>query len=221
MKIDLYINIYIYLTSKQIVFHTFFQKNPLELLSLRICLFIFTLNALLYSNDNISKKYKYTQSLFLFTFNNNLTVIIYSTLLSFVLMSLIIKLSNSTNALRKIFEEEETKIKSNKKYKISEKRKNEIFLNVEKVLKICKIKILILAIIEVILMLFYWYFVTAFCQVYPSTQTSLIFDCFLSILSRFIIEVLFALFYAKMYIVSVESNIYFIYRIILFIYDFS
>ena len=62
-------------------------------------------------------------------------------------MSLIIKLSNSTNALRKIFEEEETKIKSNKKYKISEKRKNEIFLNVEKVLKICKIKILILAII--------------------------------------------------------------------------
>ena len=214
---------YIYLTSKQIVFHTFFQKNPLELLSLRICLFIFmfstdlALNALLYSNDNISKKYKYTQNLFLFTFSNNLTVIIYSTLLSFVLMSLIIKLSNSTNALRKIFEEEETKIKSDKKYKISKKRKNEIFLNVEKVLKICKIKILILAIIEVILMLFYWYFVTAFCQVYPSTQTSLIFDCFLSILSRFIIEVLFALFYAKMYIVSVESNIYFIYRIILFI----
>ena len=81
------------------------------------------LNALLYSNDNISKKYKYTQNLFLFTFSNNLTVIIYSTLLSFVLMSLIIKLSNSTNALRKIFEEEETKIKSNKKYKISEKRK--------------------------------------------------------------------------------------------------
>ena len=227
MKIDLYINIYIYLTSKQIVFHTFFQKNPLELLSLRMCLFIFmfstdfALNALLYSNDNISKKYKYAQNLFLFTFSNNLTVIIYSTLLSFVLMSLIIKLSNSTNALRKIFEEEETKIKSNKKYKISEKRKNEIFLNVEKVLKICKIKILILAIIEVILMLFYWYFVTAFCQVYPSTQISMIFDCFLSILSRFIIEVLFALFYAKMYIVSVESNIYFIYRIILFIYDFS
>ena len=218
---------YIYLTSKQIIFHTFFQKNPLESFPLRICLFIFmlstdlALNALLYLNDNISKKYKYASGLFLFTFSNNLTVIIYSTLLSFALMSLIIKLSNSTNALRNIFEEEETKMKSNKKYKISENSKNIIFLKVEKTLKIFKIKILILIIIELILMLFYWYFVTAFCHVYSKTQTSWIFDSFLSIFSRFIIEVLFALFYAKIYLVAVESNIYCIYRTILFIYDFS
>ena len=218
---------YIYLTSKQIIFHTFFQKNPLESFSLRICLFIFmlstdlALNALLYLNDNISKKYKYAAGLFLFTFSNNLTVIIYSTLLSFALMSLIIKLSNSTNALRKIFEEEETKMKSDKKYKISENSKNIIFLKVEKTLKIFRIKILILIIIELILMLFYWYFVTAFCHVYSKTQTSWIFDSFLSIFSRFITEVLFAFLYAKIYLVAVESNIYCIYRAILFIYDFS
>ena len=53
---------YIYLLSKQIIFHTFFQKNPLEIFYLRISLLIFmlssdlALNSLFYLNDNISKK---------------------------------------------------------------------------------------------------------------------------------------------------------------------
>ena len=87
--------LYIYLLSKQIIFHTFFQKNPLELFYLRICLFIFmlstdlALNSLLYLNDNISKKYRYASNLFLFTFSNNITIILLSTLLSFILISLI------------------------------------------------------------------------------------------------------------------------------------
>ena len=46
------------------------------------------LNALFYSNDNISKKYEYAKNLFLFTFNNNITIIIYSTLLSFVIIKI-------------------------------------------------------------------------------------------------------------------------------------
>ena len=77
---------YIYLLSKQIIFRTFLQRSPLELFYLRFTLFIFmfssdlALNALFYFNDNISKKYHYAKNVFLFTFINNITIIIYSTL---------------------------------------------------------------------------------------------------------------------------------------------
>ena len=218
---------YIYLLSKQIIFHTFLQKNPLELIWLRICLFIFmlstdlALNSLLYLKDNISKKYHYASNLFLFTFTNNITIILLSTLISFIIMSLISKLNNSTNEIRKVFGEYEEKIKKEKKYKINEKDKITIFQKVEKILKILKIKILIFIIIELLLILFYWYFITAFCHVFPNTQFSWLLDTFLSILSRIIIELLFALLFSKLYIISVESNFYSLYRVLLFIYDFS
>ena len=51
---------YIFALSKQIFFHTFLFKSPIELFSLRLCLFIFifscdlALNSLFYFNDNIS-----------------------------------------------------------------------------------------------------------------------------------------------------------------------
>ena len=124
------------------------------------------LNALLYLNDNISKKYKYSKNLFLFTFSDNITVIIYSTLLCFVLMTLICKLGSCANSIKEIFIKEEEKIINDKKYKIDNKRKNEIFKEIEKILKKFKIKIVFLIIIQIVLMLFFWYFVTAFCHIY-------------------------------------------------------
>ena len=217
---------YIYLLSKQIIFHTFFLKSPLELFSLRLCLFIFmistdlALNALLYLNDNISKKYKYSKNLFLFTFSDNITVIIYSTLLCFVLMTLICKLGSCANSIREVFIKEEEKIINDKKYKIDSKRKNEIFIEIEKILKKFKIKIVFLIIIQIVLMLFFWYFVTAFCHVYNSTQKSWLLDSGFSMLSRWVIELLFALLFSKLYLISIESNIYTLYRVILFIYGF-
>ena len=69
---------YIFALSKQIFFHTFLFSSPLEIFPLRLCLFIFiissdlSLNALFYFNDNISKKYRRSKSLFLFTFNDNI-----------------------------------------------------------------------------------------------------------------------------------------------------
>ena len=150
---------YIYLLSKQIIFRTFLQKSPLEIFSLRFTLFIFmlscdlALNALFYFNDNISKKYHYAKNLFLFTFSNNITIIIYSTLLSYFLMIFITKLSNSSNAIRNVFRIEEQKIKNNKNYKINGKIKEQIFKKVEKILKNLKIKIFILIVIETILII--------------------------------------------------------------------
>ena len=178
------------------------------------------LNSLFYLNDNISKKYHYAKNLFLFSFSNNLTIIIYSTLVSYFLITVMTKLTNSSNAIRKIFRKEEEKIKSKKNYKISDKRKKEIHEEVLNIFKKLKIKLFFLFFIEIVLFLFFWYFVTAFCHVYSKTQTSWLLDGFLSILSRFFIELIFAFLYGKLYQISVASNMETLYKIVMCLYDF-
>jgi hypothetical protein len=167
---------YIYLLSKQIIFRTYCQKSPLEFFPVRLTVFIFmftcdlALNALFYFNDNISKKFHYAKNIFLFTLNNNITIIIYSTLVSTFLLTFISKLSNLSNEIRNVFRIQEQKLKKNRKYKISDKDKIQIYLNIQNILKRFKIKIAILFLIETILILFFGYFATAFYHVYPSTQ---------------------------------------------------
>ena len=218
---------YIYLLSKQIIFKTIFQRSPLELFPIRFILFIFmfscdlALNALFYFNDNISQKYHYAKSIFLFAFTNNITIIIYSTLLSYFLITLLSKLSNSSSAIRNVFESVEKKIKFKPNYKINEKMKKNVNTKIEKILRCFKCKIIFLFIIITILILAFGYFVTAFCHVFSSTQTSWLLDTFLSILSRLIIELFFAFFFGKLYQISVRSNFKTLYKIVMFFYDFS
>ena len=218
---------YIFLLSKQAIFHAFLYKSPLELYQLRVCLLLFiissdlALNAIFYLDDKISKKYKYVQNLFLFTFNNNLTIILLSTLIGFIFMTLFTNLSNSINNIRDIFRKEEEKIKKNKHYIISEKRKKEIFNEIELILKKYKLKVIILITLEILLILFFWYYVTAFCHVYSRTQLSWILDSSLSILSRLVIELLLSLGFAKLYRIAIEANIKCLYNIVLFFYCFG
>ena len=218
---------YIFLLSKQAIFHAFLYRSPYEPFPLRLCLLIFiissdlALNAIFYLDDKISEKYKYAKNLFLFTFNNNLTIILLSTLIGFIFMTLFTNLNNSIHKIRSIFKNEEQKLIKDKKYIITEQRKKEIYEEIVKILKIHKIKIIILVIVEIIFMLFFWYYVTAFCHVYSKTQSSWLLDSFLSILSRFIIELLLSLGFAKLYRIGVESNIHCIYKIALFFYCFG
>ena len=75
---------YIFLLSKQAAFHAFLFKSPLETFQIRFCLLLFiissdlALNAIFYLDDKISKKYRSVQNLFLFTFNNNINIILIS-----------------------------------------------------------------------------------------------------------------------------------------------
>ena len=157
----------------------------------------------------------------MFALSNNITIIIYSTLVSYFILTLLSKLSNSSNAIRNVFRKEEEKIQTNKKYEISKERKKEILVEIENILKCYRIKNIILISIEMILFLFFWYFVTAFCHVYSSTQTSWLLDSFLSILSRLMLELIFGFLYAKLYQISVGANIETFYKILICIYDFS
>ena len=218
---------YIYLLSKQVIFHTFCFKSPLELLSLRFILLIFiissdfALNAFFYFKDNISKKYVKSKNLILFSLSDNIGIIFLSTIIGFILLSLFTKLSNTKGALRKIFRNEEDKLKKDQNYKISEERKNEIKNEIESILKKFKIKIILLIIIELIFMVFFWYYVTAFCHVYQRTQISWILDSLISLLFRVIIDLLLCLGLAKLYRLSVNVNIKCLYNICLFLYDFD
>ena len=81
-----------------------------------------------------------------------------------------------------------------------------------------KIKILILLFIQTIFILFFWYFVTAFCHVYSNTQSSWLLDTFLSILSRFIIELISADFFL---FDSVKDILFFLLKFSLGIVVFS
>ena len=218
---------YIFLLSKQAAFHAFLFKSPLESFPLRLILLIFiissdlALNAFFYLDDKISKKFELAQNLFLFTFSNNITIILLSTFIGFIFLTLFTNLSNSTNKIRDIFRNEEEKMIKNKKYTVTDKRKKEIYKEIKNILKKHKIKVIILIIIEFSLFLFFWYYVTAFCHVYSSTQLSWLLDSFLSILSRLIIECLFCLLFAKLYRMAVEANTHCLYKIVLFFYSFG
>ena len=218
---------YIFLLSKQAAFHTFLYKSPIVLFPIRACLLIFiissdlALNSFFYLNDKISEKYKFAKNIFLFAFNNNLTVILLSTLIGFLFLTLFTKLSNLTNNIIGIFRNEEEKLKKDKNYVVSKKRKKEIILEIEEILKKYRIKVIFLFIIEIIFILFFWYYVTAFCHVYSSTQTSWLFDSFLSMISRIIIDSLISLGFAKLYRISVEGNTHCLYKFVLFFYCFG
>ena len=218
---------YIYLLSKQAFFHAFLYRSPLVLFPLRFCLLLFiissdlALNAFFYFNDNISRKFKNTRNIFIFTFNNNMTVILLSTLVGFILLTLFTNLSNATRVIRDVFKKEEKKIRKNKNYKVTQKRKDEIKKEIENILQKYKCKLIILFIIEIIFMIFFWYYVVVFCHVFSGTQISWLIDSALTMVSRVIIDILFCLLFSKLYKIGVESNYNCIYKAALFFYGFG
>ena len=224
---ELCVIFYIFALAKQIFFHTFLFRSPLELFSLRLCLFFFiissdlALNALFYFNSNISKKYRNAKNIFLFAFSDNIIIITLAIVIGFILLTLLSKLSNSINAIKDIFKKEEEKMVNNNKYVVSDKRKKEIINEIDEILKKYKIKVVILIIIELIIFLFFWYFVTAFCHVYAATQMSWLIDSLLSILFRAIIELLISLGLAKLYRLAIAGEIECLYKIVMFIYNFE
>ena len=218
---------YIFLLSKQMIFHTFLEKSPLVPFHSKVELLIFvlildiTINALLYTNSNISEKFRTSQSIFPFTMSQNIAIIIFSALISLVLIPIFIKISKTDTGIRSVFRKEEDKLKKDRKYSVDYPTKMRVFTEVEDVLRRYKIKLIIVFVIEFLLMLFCWFFVTAFCQVYSHTQGSLALNCIISIIIRFIFEAILCLLCAKLYIISARNEFPRLYKGMLFVYDFS
>lgn len=216
---------YIFLLSKDIVFHTILLGSPFESLSILASFLIFTLandlffNCILYTNENISKRYKTKESIFPFTFKNNMGYIFTSVILVYVIIFLISSMLNLSSKIIEIFKEEEKKLRNNKKYIVKEERKVEIETQIKKILESQNKKNIAFFVIEIIFMLIYWYYVTAFCHVFTNTQTTLILDTFFSIVFRFIIDCLLCFIFSILYKYAIKNKSEMVYKIIIFIYN--
>ena len=217
---------YIFLIYKQVIMYAIFYNSPLKPLPIRLSLLKLILgcdlafNAILYTDDKVSEKYNSSKSIVIFAFTNNLLIILLSTLIGYIIFIALGYLINSTNEIRKLFRIEEERIKNNKSYVTSIQRKREVILDVKNILKIRKIKVAFFYIIEFLLMLFFWYYVTVFCYIYSKTIMSWLLDCLITIVLRIIVDFLKNLIFCILYRCSISSNCKSMYKLILFIYNF-
>ena len=217
---------YICLIAKENIINIFLFRTPLDLQSLRYCLFIFTyscdlaFNTIFYSTQNISDKYHYKgDNLFLFTIVNNLVQTIISAIIGLILVNVFQHLIDVRNSFEDIFRKEEKKMRKNKKYKVSEETKKKILNKIRKISLKWKCKIILFIIFEFSMMLFFYYFVTAFCDIYKNTQISWIYDFFLSFIISFATEIFGAFMLAILYILSLKYKLKFVYTITIFLYS--
>jgi surface protein len=218
--------LFIFLISKDNLLNIIFFNPPLELRPLRICIFIFNyacdlaLNALFYLSKNISDKYHYTGSnKIVFSLINNITKSLTSSIVSYILLYFFQSLTQSSNTIVKLFRNQENLLKKDKKYKVEEDTKRKIESDIRKILKCLKIKIICFIVFESIFMLFFFYYVTAFCQVYLSTQTSWLLDSLTSYLISFLISLVISLVLTILYKISLYNQIKILYIISMFIYS--
>ena len=150
------------------IIFTFITKNDFNLFLLKCALFTmsfalnFSMNALFFSDDSMHKLYiDYGK----FDFLYNLPQTIYSSLLSGFLSFLFESLSLSADTLLEFKDEGYGDDVENKKVKE---------------IKYLKLKSILFLIIGIILLLFFWYYLSCFCAVYYNTQIPLIKDTFIS-----------------------------------------
>ena len=217
--------LYISLLYNENIMNAFILKSPLEIRTLRICLTIFiyscnlALNTLFYSTGKISDKHNYDgDNLVLYTFINNITIIVFSTLLSFLLTLLFKILINSRYDIENIFRQEEKKMRKSRKYFVDDTNKERIKEKIVKIIHKLSIKNIIFIIIELLLMLFFFYFVTAFCEVYSYTQLSWLQDSFISFLLSFLLEFCESLYIASFYKSAISYKLECMFNIVLFIH---
>ena len=206
--------------------YAFFYNSPLEPLPIRLSLLKLILgsdlafNAILYTDDKISEKFNSSKRIELFAFTNNLLAILLPILIGNIIFIFLSFLINSANEFRKLFRNEEARIKNNKSYVTSILRKKEVIIKVQNILRKHKIKVVFFYIIEFLLMFAFWYYVTIFCYLYKKTIISWLLDTFLTIIIRIVIDIFKNCIYSALYKCSISSNNECIYKLILFVYSF-
>ena len=217
---------YICLLSKENILNTFFFKSPLELTSIRLCLFLFNyscdfaLNALFYLNQNISDRYHYKgKNLFFYSIVNNITISTTSSLCSFILGHLLSFFTNSKDDIILIFRKEEEKMRKDKNYKINLSKKAQIIKKLNIIFHNLFYKIILFIIIESLILFFFFYYMIAFCGVYKQTQMSWLTDCGVSFLVSIPLELSISFILTVLYTISIRYHLRFVYKIVLFFYN--
>ena len=178
------------------------------------------LNTIFFFNNKISDKYYYKgHSLFWFNLLNNLKISFISFLIRFIIVFVLQLLTSSRDDFEDIFREEEKNLKNNKNYKVDHKNKLKIVENNIKINNHLRYKIIAFIMIEIIMMLFFYYFVSSFCEVYKETQISWLIDSFISFIISFPVELLLSLLICILYLISIKKRIKILYKISIFLYN--
>ena len=216
---------FIVLIAKQNILNMFFINPPLKLKPIRICIFIFNfacdlaLNALFYLSDNISYKYHYTGIYReLYVLVNNITISLTSAIVSFILLFFFESLTESTEKIKQLFRKQDNLLKKDENYKVSKKTKREIKNKIIKIMKCYRIKIIVFIILEFIFMIFFFHYVTAFCEVYKKTQINWFLDFVSSYLISLAVILGISIICSILYKLSILYKIKPLYKFIRYIY---
>lgn len=144
-----------------------------------------------------------------------------STIVSYVLLYFFQSLTQSSDKIEDLFKDQENMLKADKKYQVNEITKRRIEDDLNKIIKCLKIKIKCFIIFEFIFMLFFFYYVTAFCQVYQSTQISWLLDCISSYIISLFISLSLSLICSFLYKIAIKYHRKILYKIVLFVYSFG
>ena len=217
---------YIYLIKKEKLLNIIFLKPPLELLPLRAILFLFNyscsifLNSFFYFSEKISFKYHYQGKYkTLLVLINNLTVSLSSTIISLILIVFFKFLTHSSGKIKKLFMDEEKILRKDKNYKVKKKKILFIRYAIQKILKSLEIKIVIFIIVEFLFILFFSYYVIAFCHVYKKTQVNWLLNSILSFVISSLIAISLSFLLSIIYKISTKNKCKFLYRISIFLYN--
>ena len=121
----------------------------------------FTLNAMLFTDDVISKRYENGGSVDMMT---TLMLSFCSNMISNVLATLISKLTNFNIVLESI--------------KLEVKDQNEFYsMNMKLYNGVIRIRLILFFVVEFVLLTFCLYYVTIFCKIYSGSQSIWLFDC--------------------------------------------
>ena len=128
-----------------------------------------------------------------------------SSLVSLVLINIFQYLIDSRGNFENVFRKEELKMRKDRKYKVDKITKIEILKEINEISITLKNKIIIFLTCEFSLMMFFYYFVTAFCEVYKKTQISWILSFLVSLLLSLLAEIFFSWLLAIFYMLSIFS----------------
>ena len=149
---------------------------------------LMTLNAFLFSDESIHELFingiKYN-------FGNQVLQIILAIIITHFMEILLCFLTMTDRIFYEI-----------KTFSKNEETTRDIFKNV----KLMKLKLRIFLISSFILMIFYWYFISAFCSVYNNTQEIYIIDCVLSLLFFMIDPLIIYAFFALLRYISLKCK---------------
>ena len=190
---------------KQNIIKTFFNRSPFESFPIKIMIFIFeialffALNGIFYSLSYISERFYNVKGGFMFFFKNQIYRIIYATMCAEVINFVIDFLTGSKDKIELLIKRE----KNNDTFRIE----------VVKVLKNMKRKYLIFIILNYIVIIFFWYFLSTFCNVYHNSQLDWFYGSLITFAVIEILPFIFCLFISAMRFLGLKCKMEGAYRL--------